>query len=493
MLVSPEMADDQAEEPASCFRDPAGFCCVVGNRILRVVAAESAPVLEAFLNSDCARKFTADSRLIATRKLGETELARWRKEGILGKLTARTAAGHVFEHERVWFPSYPYEWTPEMLFEAGRLTLDLAEASLAEGFGLKDGTPYNILFRGSQPVFVDVLSFERRVAGDSVWLPYAQFVRTFLLPLLVNRQWGIRLADLFTTHRNGLEPQEVYRMCGPLQRLSPSLLALVSVPTWLSRHAERRGDSIYQSRPLSDPEKARFVLESLLKRLRRKLESLHPQAGENSTWSNYMATHSYADAPFAAKEDFVDGILREFRPKRVLDIGANTGHFSAMAAEAGAETVAIDYDPACVGALWRHAREKKLNILPLVVDFSRPSAAVGWRNRECPAFLQRATGAFDCVFMLAAIHHLLVTERIPLEEILALTAQLTTDLVVVEFVAPQDAMFRRLTRGRNILHADLNDNAFETACRQYFDIQRTTHLAGTHRWLYLLRKKGGTC
>ena len=460
-----------------------------GNRVLRFVAAENVADLEAFLESGCARKFTTGGGLISTRRLEEADLARWRESGVSETLAARTADGRVFEHERVSFPSYPYEWTPEMLFEAGRLTLDLAEASLAEGFGLKDATPYNILFRGSRPVFVDVLSFERRVAGDPVWLPYAQFVRTFLLPLLVNRRWGLRIADLLTTHRDGLEPQEVYRMCGPVEKLLPPLLSLVSIPAWLSGKAERQGDSIYQNRTLSNPEKARFIVETLLKRLRRTLESLNPKARENSVWSNYMDAHSYAEESFAAKEEFVGGVLREFKPGRVLDIGANTGHFSALAAESGAEVVAVDYDPPCVGAIWRRAREKNLNILPLVVDLARPSAAAGWRNRECPAFLERATGAFDCVFILAAIHHLLVTERVPLEEIISLMAQLTADLVVVEFVVPEDAMFRRLTRGREHLHANLDHAVFETACRQHFDIARTTHLAGTHRWLYLLRKK----
>jgi SAM-dependent methyltransferase len=480
------------EIPVSSFRDPAGFCCQWGGRILRFVAAENAAALEAFLDSGVARKLAADGRLVGTRKVPAAEAARWRENGLPEELAARATTTVVFEHERVWFPSYPYEWTPEMLFEAGRLTLDLAVESLADGFGLKDATPYNILFRGSQPVFVDVLSFERRTAGDSVWLPYAQFVRTFLLPLLVNRRWGIRLADLLTTRRDGMEPQEVYRMCGTLERLSPSLLGLVSLPTWLSGNAERRGGAIYKSQPLGDPEKARFILETMLQGLRRKLESLNPKPRGDSTWSNYMGTHSYADAPFAAKEEFVKGVMGEFRPKRVLDIGANTGHFSALAAGAGAEVVAIDYDPPCVGAVWRRAREQRLGILPLVVDFARPSAGAGWRNRECPAFLQRATGAFDCVLMLAAIHHLLVTERVPLEEILALTAQLTTHLAVIEFVEPQDAMFQRLTRGREHLHAGLSHEVFEAACRPHFDLVRQAHLAGTQRWLYLLRKKGGT-
>ena len=168
-----------------------------------------------------------------------------------------------------------------------------------------------------------------------------------------------------------------------------------------------------------------------------------------------MATHSYDDPAFAAKEKFVNEALREFKPARVLDAGANTGHFSALAAQAGAEVVAVDLDAACAGAIWRRAREQKLNILPLVVNLARPSPALGWRNSECPSFLDRATGAFDGVLMLALIHHLLVTERIPLEEILRLAHDVTNSLLVIEFVDPKDDMFRRLTRGRENLHAAL--------------------------------------
>jgi hypothetical protein len=32
-----------------------------------------------------------------------------------------------------------------------------------------------------------------------------------------------------------------------------------------------------------------------------------------------MATHTYTEPAFAAKEKFVDSLLEEFKPKRVLD------------------------------------------------------------------------------------------------------------------------------------------------------------------------------
>lgn len=472
------------------FRDPAGSCCAIDQRILRVIRADHAAECESFLQTASARNFVAGRRLVSSRRLQSAEVAALRQLPDGQSLAALQPTDVVFEHERIPFPSYPYEWPPQMLWEAGCLTLELGLASLADGYGLKDATPYNVLYRGADPVFIDITSFERRAAGDPVWNPYGQFVRTFLLPLLVSRRWGVRLADVFMTHRDGLEPEDVYRLCGVLARFRPRMLSLVSMPTWLKGKARAEGQQLYRCRRLENAEKAAFIVESLLKQLRRALDGLKPSLPKDSVWSDYMATHSYSEPAFAAKEQFVEAALREFKPARVLDVGANTGHFSALAAKKGAEVVALDLDPVCVGSIWLRARAEKLNVLPLVVDLSRPSPALGWRNSECPSFLDRAVGAFDGVLMLAVIHHLLVTERIPLEEILRLASELTTALLVIEFVAPEDDMFRRLTRGREELHAALNEKMFEQACAAHFDIVRSLPLPGTNRRLYCLKRKG---
>jgi 2-polyprenyl-3-methyl-5-hydroxy-6-metoxy-1,4-benzoquinol methylase len=309
------------------------------------------------------------------------------------------------------------------------------------------------------------------------------------LPLLAYKYWGIRPADVFTKRRDGFEPTEVYRFCGPVQRFLPPFLTQVSLPTWLSR--KDSGKSIYRDHILKNPEQARFVLDSLFDRLRRALQRLGPRPSRGTVWLNYQSTCSYTQAGFRAKEEFVKTALIEFKPGRVLDVGANTGHFSELAARAGARVVAIDSDLGCVGALWRQAREQNLDILSLVVDLSRPSAAKGWRNREYSSFLERATGAFDAVLMLAVLHHLLVTERIPLDEVLDLVAELTTGLLIIEFVGPDDEMFQIIARGREHLHVDLTPSAFEAACRRRFEIVRAQQLADTGRRLYLLKKTGG--
>src|SRR5204862_7399442 len=139
-----------------------------------------------------------------------------------------------------------YEWTPEMLHAAGLLTLDLARELLADGLGLKDATPYNVLFHGPEPVFIDVLSFERREPGDPTWLPYAQFVRTILLPLLANRAYGLGLDQILTTRRDGSEPEEVYRWTKPSQRLRSPYFSLVTMPSLLGGKHKQDDTRIYE-------------------------------------------------------------------------------------------------------------------------------------------------------------------------------------------------------------------------------------------------------
>jgi 2-polyprenyl-3-methyl-5-hydroxy-6-metoxy-1,4-benzoquinol methylase len=475
---------------AISFRDPAGNCFVFEKCVYRFLDQDSASVCNDFLQTDCAKKFLAKGQLISTRRLSEPEAVRLKQENEFKALFASHAGRQVLEHERVPFVNYPYEWPPEMLWEAARLILELARTALAEGFGLKDATPYNVLYRGANAVFVDVSSFERRDPRDPAWIADGQFVRTFLLPLLANQRWSLALADIFITHRDGLEPEEAYRWSGMLERFRPNMLSLVSMPTWLKGKAQAQGTAFYEARRTENPEKARFILESLLKRTERVLQSLKPRTRTESGWSDYMKTHSYTEPAFAEKERFVDGALREIQPKRALDVGANTGHFSVQAAKAGASVVAIDLDPACVGLIWQRSFAERLDILPLVVNLARPTPALGWRNSECPSFIERSRGAFDCVLMLALMHHLLVTERIPLKEILRLAADLTTAWLVIEYVGPEDEMFRQLTRGREALHAGLTEKHFEETCAAYFDIVRSLALPGKSRRMYLLKRKG---
>jgi SAM-dependent methyltransferase len=477
-----------AQSAPASFRDPSGRLFRTSDLLVRIVNPAGIEDFRAFQASQTAERFAAAGRLVGARPLTPDELTRLQTNPELAGPLARAAA--AIAHERVWFPSFPYEWPPEMLHAAGRLTLDLARAAAAEGLGLKDATPFNVLFRGPSPVFVDWLSVERRASGDEMWLAYAQFVRTFVLPLLAFREFGLTPSHVFLARRDGLEPEEVYRMAGLARRLTPSLLAHATLPTWLSGGAGGAQPPSGSSRRRGgDPARARFVLEALFRRLGRTLDRLDPPARE-SRWTAYMAEQQhYSRDHFGRKEAFVREAFAALAPRRVLDLGCNTGHFSLLAARAGAAVVAVDGDPAVVGRLWRRASADRLDVQPLVANIARPSPPTGWRNRECASLLERATGAFDAVLMLAVLHHILVSERVPLEDVLELVADLTRDALVIEFVGPDDPMFRLIARGRDHLHRDLTMSAFEAACAHRFTVEGREALDGSSRVLYLLRRR----
>ncbi len=455
---------DSAPPTNRSFRDPAGAVFQRDGRILRAVYPHATADLESFLQTPTAQDAMNSGKLVRSVRVASPE--------------------YLVEHERIPFASYPYEWPAEMLHAAAELTLELARAALSDGFGIKDATPYNILFRAADPVFIDVLSFERRDPNDATWVPYAQFVRTFLLPLLAARHFGMPLDRTLAGQRDGLDPDTVYRWTRPFERLRSPFLKLVSIPKWLgSREAN------YKPQPSTSPGKARFILDGLLKSCQRDLDRVKPVAAD-SNWSGYLDHKSlYSPEQLAQKEAFVSEALEIARPSDVLDAGANEGHFSFLAAKHGASVVAIDSDPAVVGSIWRRARRDRAAVLPLVVDLTRPTPAIGWRNQECESFLGRARGRFDMVMMLAVIHHVLVTERIPLEEIFALVEEISRKYVLIEFVAPEDPMFQKIVRGRDALYSRMTKEWFEAAAAERFDLVRTRRIDGLQRWLYLFRRR----
>ena len=392
----------------------------------------------------------------------------------------------VAEHCPIPFPTYPYEWAPEMLQAAAELTLRLAESGLRAGYTLKDATPYNVMFHGARPVFLDVLSFTERNSLEPVWRPYAQFLRTFVYPLLAVRYFGISLEELLLANRDGIEPERLSRLASIPRRLSPSFFSSVTLPALLGKREASNSQS-YAPRQAASAGEAEFLLCRVFAHARKELTRASVPV-RNSGWANYMDSElTYLPDEFAAKERFVTESLAAGHARRVLDLGCNTGHFSRIAAKTGASVVAVDGDAACVGEVWRQARDQFPNILPLVINIARPPGATGWANQECPSFLDRAQGQFDCVLMLALVHHLIVSERVPLDRIFELASHLTTHTLVIEYVDPADPQFRRIARGRDALHADLTLEQFESAAREYFDVEQSVRVTETRR-LYRMRK-----
>jgi len=452
------------------FRDPAGSLRILGNRVVRQVRPDLAEAALRFLRSEQAQRWVEQEQLIETRFLpledGEFEL----------------------EHPRIFFPSYPWEWTPSAWIAAADLTLDLCEGLLDQGLILKDATPLNVLFRGTQPVFVDVLSIEARDPESPLWLAYAQFVRTFLLPLMAYAYLGWPLAASIEK-RDGYEPADLAPYLSRWQRWREPFRSLVTMPLILEKNA---GMSAQPAKVRQSPESALATLRRNLSGLRQHLrhaERRIASGSHSSRWSSYAhSADHYSGDDRKLKQRFVEDALRAAQPRHVLDLGSNSGVYSRIAAECGANVVAWDTDLQATEENRGEAQRLRAAIQALIANPARPTPAAGWRNAESLSLLERARGRFDCVMMLGLIHHLLLSEQIPLPEILSLLRELTTSWAIVEWVPASDPRFVDLLRGREALYGHLDEAAFIRAAEAHFSIVLRETLPN-HRILFLLQAR----
>jgi SAM-dependent methyltransferase len=455
------------------FRDPAGQLWLGADRAVRRIRAAAIQETQAFLASPLRAELEKNGDLIPT------QIANWVEP-------AAVPSGEMWlDHPRIDQIGYPWEWSPAQWRAAAELTLRVASQAIAAGWTLKDATPLNILFNGAQPILVDVLSFERRDPHSSVWLAYGQFVRTFLLPLVAAKYlaWPLE-ATLFW--RDGYEPRQVYEALRPWQRLNPNLLDVVTLATILDK-PRRKPAATRKPAAAADPELAAHILQKRLARLGKQIRRTAKPRSQ-SDWSEYTrtATH-YGHTDLQEKHAFVQSVLQRCAPSRVLDIGANTGTYSLMAADAGADVVAIDADAAALDILWLEAATHNRPVTTLVANIARPTPAAGWRNREQLSLLDRLTGKFDMVLMLAVIHHLILREQIPLGHIADLCATLTRRWLVLEWVPPSDPMFREWLRGRDDLYGHLSEDDLQQVFSPFFSIADRSELSNG-RVLFLLEK-----
>ncbi len=454
------------------FRDPAGQLEDDGQRIRRLVQPGGRTATEALLASDLYAGLVRDGLLIEARNVH-----------------ALTDGGLEIDHPRVDIPSYPFEWTPSMLADAGLLTLEIQTRAWAAGWTLKDAAANNVLFINSRPVFCDLLSLRKREKLDPPgWHAYGQFVRHFVLPLLVIGEHGRSPRDIFLAHRDGLRAAEVAPFIPWHAHLGLAMWLHVRLPARLERrriahHAQgRRGGAA------PSPSTASDGTPWLLGNLRSFVQRLvRPRTGM-STWSSYTVNRNhYGDAELAAKRAAVQTLVQSLRPRRVLDIGANSGEFSLLAANEGAQVVALDDDINALDALHRRLRSEPGSIQCLHANIARPTPATGWQLAETQSLPNRLKGRFDVVLMLAVVHHLAVTERLPLPQLFRCLADYCTGVLLLEFVPRDDPRFIEIAGANAELYQEWSLPALLEAAAPWFSLTGQTPIS-THRTLLQLQR-----
>jgi hypothetical protein len=465
-------AGDLRPEPAS-FRDPdARVLYGPGDRVLRALSERGAREWRHLVGTTFFHRLTGDGRLVGTRPAGEGEAG-------AAVVAAAIAAGWsaVLEHDRVPFVSYPFEWTFGMLRDAAILHLEALLDALVEGMTTKDGSAYNVQWRGTSPVFIDISSFTPAAGGP--WPGYRQFCETFLNPLLLQARRSVDFQPWLRGRLEGIPVGQMRRLLPGRDLVRPGVAQHVVLHDVLQR---RIGDGSNQATARLadagfDTAVTRAVVERLL-RIVRRLDWRVP----SSAWSRYRHDRPYSAEDLREKTAFVTEAVRAARPGLVWDLGCNDGIFARAAAGHADYVVAMDADHPSVERLYRSLRARgDERILPLVVDLADPTPGLGWRGEERRALADRARP--EVVLCLALVHHLAIGANLDLDGIVGWLHSLG-GRVVVEFAGPDDPMVRRLLANAPADHAGYTRAAFEASVARRFAVCRRLRLPSGTRTLY---------
>jgi hypothetical protein len=392
--------------------------------------------------------------------------------------------GQVFKilcPERIPFISYPYEWSFGQLKDAALATLSIQKRALKLSMSLKDASAYNIQFYAGKPTLIDTLSFEIYQEGEP-WVAYRQFCQHFLAPLALMVYRDVRLNQYLRVSIDGIPLDLASKLLPPRSRWNLGLMTHIHLHANAQKHyADTKISEVRGGRKMS--KEAQLGLIENLKATILKLE-WKPAGTE---WADYYTANNYTDVAFEHKKVLVRDWLSKIQPKTVWDLGANTGIFSRVAVETGAYVVSADIDPAAVEVNYRQViKGKERKLLPLVLDLTNPSPSIGWQNQERDSFLQR--GPADAILALAIVHHLAITNNVPLERV----AEFFTtcgEWLIVEFVPKSDSQVQKLLRSREDIFSEYTHAGFVSAFRQWYTIQSSSAVRDSDRWLYFLKRK----
>ena len=312
----------------------------------------------------------------------------------------------VIHHQTIPFPSYPNEWCPEMFQDAVLAALDLALELARDNLTLKDHHLWNLVFDGRHPVYVDLTSIVP-IIDERRWPNYEKFCRSCFYPLLVMASGYDRIARHLLPDYEGVQQAEVTALTSEAPRSIRKLLG-------------------YRPRNSSS-------LTDYLKELRDLVGKIEWPASTGQT---------------EIQPDSLETLLRDLRPRSVLDIASPGGSGAKLAARAEIPSVYFESDSACVTRVYREARGNP-RILPLVMDFTKPTPSIGFGSHYSMAASER----FQCEMVLAydLIHQLMFERYLNCEQIAEGLAAFTTRWAVVEFTArvPVDELREALRRRFN--------------------------------------------
>ncbi len=467
MTLIMAMQKNYKKEKAS-FRDPSGFIFYHNGEIYRQINQIYKNDYDQLIQSGLFDILTKKGKLIFHQEVDSPSLD-------------SNNLYTIIRPERIPFISYPYEWSFSQLKDAALLTLNIQKVSLNYGMSLKDASAYNIQFNEGHPIFIDTLSFTKYIEGEP-WIGYRQFCQHFLAPLALMSKRDIRTGELLKLYIDGIPLDLTSKLLPRSTLINFGLLSHIHLHALAQKNYTVERKQSNKSSSSMNKNSLIALIENLEKTIKNISWKPH-----GTDWLDYYQGTNYTDESFLEKQQIIKELLSDLKPKTILDLGANTGIFSRQGKDIqNCNIISSDIDPGAVEINYQEVKKnKEKNILPLIIDLTNPSPSIGWNNKERVSFIQRANA--DVVLALALIHHLAISNNVPLEEISKTLAGMG-EYLIIEFVPKEDSQVQRLLSTRDDIFPDYNIQGFRLAFENDFQIVKQFQIQNTSRSLFFLKK-----
>jgi len=384
-----------------------------------------------------------------------------KKNGIVDTSLASLYGPNYFKHKKHLI-TYPHEWTANMFKDVVLFHLDLFLDLDKFGLALKDAHPHNILFDDNTFVFVDFLSLSElndlkteqsliEFAGskedprfkDPRFIIFDEmFFPEFFVPLVLMYRKEYAKARHIVCYRG--------RNCEG------------KVPSWDDLDRDKI-DKQYFLNLIENlkfkwflKRKRKLVFKDFCTEVKRFIQDMNvtPPARIYDTYykdKKENLSFEFSD-DWKDKQKSVYRVIKEIKPKTVLDVGANTGWFSILAAKESARVVATDIEESSIDLLYSDLKKNDLNIIPLMLPFEDLTKEVfgaydkrlDFKNPRKNPIFSKATKRLqsDMVLFLALMHHLVLGGIVDLKTMFNILSELTKKVLVLEYVGLDDHLVK---------------------------------------------------
>ncbi|QNK63106.1 hypothetical protein H7F33_00845 [Pedobacter sp. PAMC26386] len=449
---------------AISYKDPAGFVVKLENGYYRYIASGYAREFDHLIDSGLYQTLI-DQKLMVSH------------QEIIVNHEFPGAYKKIFP-QQLPFISYPFEWSYTQWQQMLLTQVRINEISLKHGMILKDASPYNFTFSNEKCLLIDTSSFSFYTDGDP-WIAYRQFCEESLSPFLLMYYKDPLWAKLFKGSINGISLSFVSAHLPLKTHFNVFCLMHIHLHSRFKNGTAKTKVAAHGF----NSEKLNILLNTITKNVIRRKQPLL----KNSIWEDYYEKDIESEQYIADKIKIVTKWLSEIRPEITIDLGANTGKFTRIAATLSRAVYAVESDSYCVDEIYKtNVQAVDNNVTAIVADLADPSPGLGWNNQEKSPLLQRLNG--DMLMALALIHHLCLSRNLPIPFVAQLFSTMTSRFAIVEFVPKSDPKSKLLLQHKGDIFEDYTEECFLNSFKGYFKLVSCYEFDNSLRKLFLWEK-----